>query len=116
MIREQTEERLRLAIEKFKEDYRLNKEAREIVRELGADMCRDPYTDWSYCYEPDACERLQVYTGVRKLAEALGAELRNPRDLIGRENETELGFVFDRVLFFQLVDSQADETYTFRQE
>ena len=114
MSREQTEERLRLAIEKFNEAYRINKEAREIVRELGADMCRDPYTDWTYCNDMDACNRLQVYTGVRKLAEALGAELRNPCDCFGQKDETELGFVFDRVLFFQVGDAQADETYTFR--
>lgn len=114
MSREQTEERLRLAIEKVKEAYRLNMEGRKIIEELGGWMCINPYTDQSYCHETDACERLQMYEGIKTLAEELGVELRRPHNLFGDEIENELGFVFDGVLFFQLGNERADGNYTFR--
>lgn len=110
MNREQTEERVRQAIEKYKEAHRIKEEAHKIIEELGAKMVldpysqMDPYTQMIIEHNPPAVECLHVYEGIQALAEGLGVEAVNPLGYYGSTDMAKLGFVFDRVMFFQLGD------------
>lgn len=85
-------------------------EAETLMKRCGVSLISLP--PFGEAYESDAAQKIQVFSGIKKLAKILGQTPRHPQTIWrdGSVDTDELGVVEDGFLFFQLGDKKSTKT------
>lgn len=98
------------ACAKIRQATELLLDAEALMKRCGVSLVAAPL--FAEAYESDATQRIQVFSGIKKLAKLLGQTPRHPQTIWrdGSVDTDELGVAEDGFLFFQLGDRKSTKT------